>query len=143
MYENLHIYKPRRRRQRGHGIGSVLSRLFRSFIPLIKKGGRYLGRQGLKTGVNIANDLLTGVAPRQAFKERGQSLKKKIKKDIATKMTNILSGKGGRRRHRKSKVKRIMVKKTKKKRLVRSKIVRKKCKIRAKKKSRKLREDLF
>jgi hypothetical protein len=144
MYENLHVYKARRRGQRGHGIGSILSRLFRSFIPLIKKGGRYLGRQGLRTGVVIAKDILAGATPREAFNEGGHSLKKKFKKDIDSKMTKILSGKGRSVRRRKkglSKIKRLT---KKKKSSIRSKIVIKKCKKKSKKrKSRKLSQDLF
>src|SRR5271163_4583205 len=42
--------------QRGHGFGSVLSGLFRSAMPMLKR----VGKQALTTGAYIASDLLGG-----------------------------------------------------------------------------------
>jgi len=44
------------RGQRGHGFGSVLSGLFRSAMPVLKR----IGKQALTTGAYIASDLLGG-----------------------------------------------------------------------------------
>lgn len=44
------------RGQRGHGFGSVLSGLFRSAMPMLKR----IGKQALKTGAHIASDMLAG-----------------------------------------------------------------------------------
>ena len=44
------------RGQRGHGIGSVLSGLFRSALPMIKN----FGKQALQTGINVATDVVRG-----------------------------------------------------------------------------------
>jgi hypothetical protein len=44
------------RGQRGHGFGSVLSGLFRSAVPMLKR----IGRQALTTGAYIASDMLGG-----------------------------------------------------------------------------------
>jgi len=44
------------RRQRGHGFGSVLSGLFRSAVPMLKR----IGKQALTTGAYIASDMLGG-----------------------------------------------------------------------------------
>ena len=48
------------RGQRGHGLGSMLSGLFRSAMPLIKRGLASFGRHALKTGLEIANDVADG-----------------------------------------------------------------------------------
>jgi hypothetical protein len=44
------------RGQRGHGFGSVLSGLFRSALPMLKR----IGKQALTTGAYIASDMLGG-----------------------------------------------------------------------------------
>src|SRR5688572_1989982 len=44
------------RGQRGHGFGSVLSGLFRSAMPMLKR----IGKQALTTGTHIASDMLGG-----------------------------------------------------------------------------------
>lgn len=44
------------RGQRGHGFGSVLSGLFRSAVPMLKR----IGKQALTTGAHIASDMLGG-----------------------------------------------------------------------------------
>ena len=36
------------RGQRGHGIGSILSGFFRSAVPFLKRGLKFLGRQALR-----------------------------------------------------------------------------------------------
>jgi hypothetical protein len=42
-----------RRYQRGHGLGSIFGGLFKAAMPLLKKGAKTLGREALKTGLNI------------------------------------------------------------------------------------------
>ena len=44
------------RGQRGHGFGSVLSGLFRSAMPMLKR----IGKQAHTTGAYIASDMLGG-----------------------------------------------------------------------------------
>lgn len=44
--------------QKGYGIGSLLSGLFRSALPVIKRGAAR--KVVLKTGLNIAQDAMTG-----------------------------------------------------------------------------------
>lgn len=44
------------RGQRGHGFGSILSGLFRSAVPMLKR----IGKQALTTGAHIASDMLGG-----------------------------------------------------------------------------------
>ena len=60
------------RMQRGHGIGSVLGGLFRSAVPLIKKGVSTLGKQALRSGLEFAGDLLQGKSAKEAAVERSR-----------------------------------------------------------------------
>lgn len=60
------------RMQRGHGIGSVLGGLFRSAMPLIKKGVSTLGKQALRTGLEFAGDLLQGKTAKEAAVDRSK-----------------------------------------------------------------------
>ena len=46
--------------QRGHGLGSLFGGLLRSAMPFIKRGAVALGRGVLKTGVRVADDVLSG-----------------------------------------------------------------------------------
>ena len=59
------------RGQRGHGVGSVLSGLFRSALPMIKN----IGKQALQTGLNVATDVVQG----NSFKD---SLRKHVPEGI-------------------------------------------------------------
>ena len=52
----VHIARiSRYRGQRGHGYGSVLSGLFRSAIPMLKR----IGKQALTPGAHVASDMLS------------------------------------------------------------------------------------
>lgn len=66
--------------QRGNGLGSVLSGLFRSAIPLLKKGGKALLKEGLASGVNIANNVLDGQSFGKAFQKETKRAGKNIMK---------------------------------------------------------------
>jgi hypothetical protein len=46
--------------QRGHGLGSIFGGLFKAAMPLLKKGAETLEREALKTGLNIAGDVIQG-----------------------------------------------------------------------------------
>ena len=56
--------------QRGHGFGSLFGGLLRSVAPLIKRGALALGNRALKTGAQIAGDILSGEYIRTAAKRR-------------------------------------------------------------------------
>jgi hypothetical protein len=64
--------------QTGRGIGSVVSSLFKSTLPLLKSGVKVAGRELLKTGANIASEALKGRDLRESatenFKEAGSNL---------------------------------------------------------------------
>ena len=92
------------RGQRGHGLGSMLSGLFRSAMPLIKRGLASFGRHALKTGLEIANDVVDG----NSF---GSSVKTRVPVGIKrfasqSNLTNQ-SGNGRKRRRQVSKKKKV------------------------------------
>jgi len=58
------------RMQRGHGLGSFLSGLFRNAWPLIKTGAKAFGKQFLRTGLQIANDVVEGQELKDSSKRR-------------------------------------------------------------------------
>ena len=53
------------RGQRGHGLGSMLSGLFRSALPMIKN----FGRNALQTGLNVATDVVEGTNFRDSLRK--------------------------------------------------------------------------
>src|SRR2546425_8746705 len=58
------------RGQRGHGLGSMLSGLFRSAVPMIKRGLATFGKHALKTGLEIAGDVADGKSFRDSARDR-------------------------------------------------------------------------
>ena len=60
------------RYQRGSGLGSFFSGLFRLALPIIKSAGRTIGKQALASGASIMRDLSSGLEPNQVFKARGR-----------------------------------------------------------------------
>lgn len=60
------------RTPRGHGLGNICSGLVKAAMPLVKSGVRAPAKQGLKTGVQIAGDLLSGQKPKRAIKRRAK-----------------------------------------------------------------------
>lgn len=61
------------RMQRGHGLGSLLSGLFRSAMPLLRKGLSWFGRKALDTGATLAGNVARDVAEGKSFKEAAKS----------------------------------------------------------------------
>lgn len=60
------------RGQRGHGLGNIFGSLFRSVMPLFKRGAMALGKRALKTGVNVARDVVGGGNLKASVKRRAK-----------------------------------------------------------------------
>jgi len=87
------------RGQRGHGFGSVLSGLFRSAMPMLKR----IGKQALTTGAYIASDMLGG-------KKFDESAKSRVRQGINSFLNpeeTVSEQTGSGRRRRSVKRKRI------------------------------------
>ena len=48
------------RMQRGHGLGSIFSGLFRSIFPMLKRVAPVIGKKALQTGIDIVSDVAAG-----------------------------------------------------------------------------------
>ena len=74
--------------QRGHGgIGSFLAGIFRRVLPLFCRGAKAVGKDAVRTGMNIMSDVTTGNTPikesiRNRFKESGEILKRKAEEKL-------------------------------------------------------------
>jgi len=93
------------RYQRGHGLGSMLSGLFRRVIfPFIKNNARTVASHALKTGLKVADDVVEGKSLKESVK---QHLPEGIKE--TAKSINWQTGSGQRKRklHRHKRVKRV------------------------------------
>jgi hypothetical protein len=85
-YQDYYIYQAGkgypvfggRRYQRGHGLGSIFGGLFKAAMPLLKKGTKTLGREALKTGLNIAGDVVQGRNIKWAAKSRLKSTRQNL-----------------------------------------------------------------
>src|ERR1700690_1709935 len=91
------------RGQRGHGLGSMLSGLFRSAMPMIKRGLACFGRHALRTGAQIANDVADGESFGNSEKRR---VSEGIKRFDPSEFFSTQSGSGKRKSIRSKKSKR-------------------------------------
>ena len=82
--------------QRGHGgIGSFLAGVFRRVLPLFTRGARAVGKEVVRSGMNIMSDVTTRNTPikesiRNRFKESGEILKRKAEE----KLDKLMEGSG-------------------------------------------------
>lgn len=81
--------------QRGHGIGSFLGGLFRRIIPLLKQGAKAVGKEALRSGANMASDIVSaGIQPREAFRTRLRESGRNLKRKAEEKIDSLMKGSG-------------------------------------------------
>ena len=98
------------REQRDHGLGSMLSGLFRSAVPMLKRGLATFGKHALKTGLEIAGDVSEGKSFRDSARDRiVPTILPGIKRFAEDELFNNQSGSGKRRKR----VKRLIKRKSK------------------------------
>ncbi len=83
------------RGQRGHGLGSMLSGLFRSAAPLLRRGLATFGKHALKTGIDIATDVGEGRGIKESAKRR---VREGIKRFASGPFGSHQTGSGKRRK---------------------------------------------
>lgn len=66
------------RNVRGRGLGSLLGGIGRSLIPLLKSGGKALLKEGARTGMQVAQDVLSGQNVKSAMKQRAKQAGKRL-----------------------------------------------------------------
>jgi hypothetical protein len=98
-----------RRYQRGHGLGSIFGGLVKAAMPLLKKGAKTLGCEALKTGLNIAGDVVQGRNIKQAAEERlkstGQNLFQKAMDTVGPPGQRAIKGPAKRKKTRRRQTK--------------------------------------
>ena len=57
----------------GAGIGSIFRGIFRALLPIAKSAGRTFGKQALRTGAEIASDILAGENVKRAASKRART----------------------------------------------------------------------
>jgi hypothetical protein len=72
----------------GHGIGSHLARIFRTVFPFIKSGAKSVGKELLKTGSRIIQDVT----------ENNVSIGDSVRNQSREAMKRIINGKGYKRK---------------------------------------------
>ena len=96
LYEEYYLHQTGRgmaaftgaRYQRGHGLGNMLRSLTKFAMPFLKKGAKAVGKQAMKTGMNIAQEVMLG-----------QNIKKAAKRHLSQGLTELMTQQGrGRRR---------------------------------------------
>ena len=81
--------------QRGHGVGSWLAGLFRRAIPFLTKGVRAVGKEALKTGVNILDDISENRATfKESLHNRLNESGRNLKRKAVEKIHDIMEGSG-------------------------------------------------
>ena len=98
-----------RRYQRGHGLGNIFEGLFKAAMPLLKKGAKTLEREALKTGLNIARDVVQGRNIKQAAKSRlkssGENLLQKATDTVGLPGQRVIKGPAKRKKTRRRQTK--------------------------------------
>lgn len=86
----------------GYGFGSFLGGLFRTVIPLIKKGLPFIGKELLKSSATMLDDVVDRDMPfRDSFRMRGRESLQNLKKQALQGMTG--SGLSRKRKRSQSK----------------------------------------
>ena len=80
--------------QRGHGLGSFFTGLFRRALPFLTKGARAVGKEALPAGVNILDDVAESNKSFKAFKNRINESGQNLKRKAVEKIDNIMEGSG-------------------------------------------------
>jgi len=92
--------------QRGAGIGSVFRSLFRYLLPLGRKAGEAIGRQGLESGIHVLSDVLDGRNLQDSAIQHGREGARNLLNKASAQLT-AQKGNGNRLRkdiNRKSKI---------------------------------------
>ena len=72
------------RGQRGKGLGNLFGSLFRNILPFLKSGLKAVGKQALRTGLDVATDVIKG----------GQNLRESVQNRVPEGIKNFAVEKG-------------------------------------------------
>ena len=80
--------------QRGHGIGSFLGGLFRKILSYLKKGAHAVGKEALRAGINVMEDVENHTPLNESFKNRFAESGKNLKRKATEKIKDLMKGSG-------------------------------------------------
>ena len=83
------------RNYRGHGLGSILAGIGRAVVPLLKSGGKALLKEGARTGMRVAHDVLSGQSLGSSFKQRAGQAGKRLLNQVVDGVKRRAGGAGG------------------------------------------------
>ena len=66
------------RTHRGRGLGSLLAGIGRAVVPLLKRGGKALLKEGARTSMQVAHDVLSGQRIGSSLKQRAGQAGKRL-----------------------------------------------------------------
>ena len=87
--------------QKGYGIGGFFARLFRSAMPFLVSGAKTVGKEALRTGVQVANDVLAGENIKSSLQTRAKETGKVLARKAVRKADEMI-GRGSHKRKRKA-----------------------------------------
>lgn len=87
--------------QKGYGIGGFFAKLFRSALPFLRSGAKAVGKEVLRTGTQIANDVLAGEELKSSVSTRAKTAGKNLARQALKKVDNMI-GHGRFKRKRKA-----------------------------------------
>ena len=76
--------------QRGYGIGGFFAKLFRSAMPLFISGAKTIGKEALRTGTMVANDMLSGESFKSSLKTRAKETGKQLARKAVQKADEMI-----------------------------------------------------
>lgn len=81
--------------QRGHGIGRFLGGLFRSVLPLLTKGAKAIGKEALRSGLHVIEDVSGNHIPfKESLRRRAAESGENLKRKANEKMALLMNGSG-------------------------------------------------
>lgn len=80
--------------QRGHGIGSFLGGLFRKILPYLSRGARVVGKEALRAGLNVMEDVENNTPMKEALKTRLKESGGNLKRKAEEKINSLMTGSG-------------------------------------------------
>ena len=81
--------------QKGRGVGSWLGGLFRKMLPYISSGIKTVGKETLRAGINVLDDVANnGANFQEAVKLRAKESGKNLKRKAANKISEMMKGSG-------------------------------------------------
>lgn len=80
--------------QRGNGIGSFLSGLFRKAVPLLTRGAKTVGKEALHTGFNVLGDMTQSIPFKESLKSRSKEATSNLKRRADETLEKYMTGSG-------------------------------------------------